>query len=158
MTRHDSIRRLIFAAAAAATLLASAPAMAQPGQQQRPQMMIQGEAHNVAVGALSGVRFEVVTQPDGGLLARGSFDNRSLFGRFELTGGRLPQRGGATCYQFTGSLHLGNDGSGFPPGTASTFVLTFTVSNGRVTGVYYLGPVGSIAYSQYGIIEGHLLP
>lgn len=116
-----------------------------------------GIATNVSVNKSSGIKIEISKIDDENYLMKGSFDNINLFGNFELNGKILPNANGegVICMQFTGMAYLGeNDGSGFPPNTKASFVITLSLTAGGAKGTYHIGKISShIDYEQYGILE-----
>jgi len=115
----------------------------------------QGTAANITVGVASEVSLTLATDGEGILTATGSFDNRTLFGRFETTGRQLPQSpdGQSTCLQFKGHMYLGDgDDSGFPQGTKTDFTLSLWVAEDGIIGIYHLGELFDRDYQQYGTL------
>jgi hypothetical protein len=115
---------------------------------------IVGTAHNVTCDRSSGVSFALAPTPLGYRVS-GSFDDETLYGRFEASGATIDcsESRGATCVQLTGTLELGADGSGFAPGTRAEFVLDLVLHGDDVTGVYRIAPVPTIPRDQYGTIR-----
>ncbi len=115
----------------------------------------EGTAANITAGVASEVTLTLDTDGEGTLTASGNFDNRTLFGRFETTGRKLfpSPDGQATCLQFKGRIALGDgDGSGFPGGTKTDFILSLWVAEDGIIGIYHLGELFDRDYQQYGTL------
>jgi hypothetical protein len=121
-------------------------------------MRMVGTGHNLTCDESTGVSL-AVTLGASGYHVQGAFDGVNLFGRFDALGQTLDcsDSPGATCMQFVGSAEFGNDGSGFPPGTHATFVLTLVIHGNDVTGIYQIGRLPSIPYDQYGTLTAAVL-
>ncbi len=121
-------------------------------QTQRPW---QGTAMNVAANATSGFTITLVTTDGTSWSATGQWDNQSLFGRFAVTGQRSECADRALCMTLTGTVQLGDDGSGFPRGTSTTFAIQLAIYDHRAVGVYHIGPLPSMGAAQYGTVDLH---
>lgn len=115
---------------------------------------ISGQATNVTVNATSGVSFKITQDAQYTYRAQGSYDSKNLFGRFDVLGVRLPLCTGtrSICLQFIGEINLGGDGSGFPDGTKSSYVMSIVIEGQSAKGVYHIGVLPGLQYEQYGIL------
>lgn len=111
-----------------------------------------GNATNVTANASTGVRFTMSTTDNVAYTVDGAFDNVNLYGRFDGAGRAVPCDG-AVCVQFEGTVRLGGaDGSGFPEGTRTRFVLSVSVSGPNAVGVYHIGRLEGMPVEQYGTL------
>lgn len=122
---------------------------------------LKGKAINLTVGKSSGVSFEMREMKDTqGQIAMsmyrayGQFDNKTLFGAFDLFGRKLRTCKKKMCLQFVGEISFSEMGN-WPRGVKTTFVLTVMVSaNGKkAIAVYHIGPTPSMDFTQYGTLE-----
>lgn len=117
------------------------------------KITLNGVGTNVTVNKSAGVTMTISYQQNE-LLAKGKYDSKNLFGRFDLKGKFLPCFGrGNLCMQFVGYLEVGNDGSGFPQNTQGEYVMSINLSANGAHGVYRVNNLPSIPYEQQGILE-----
>jgi hypothetical protein len=114
---------------------------------------VAGTGHNLTCDETTGVSM-TITHTGPSYRAQGAFDAVNLFGRFDAPGRQLSceDSPGATCLQFVGTVEFGGDGSGFPLGTRTTFVLTLVIHGNDVHGVYHIGRLPDFDYEQYGTL------
>ena len=92
------------------------------------------------------------------ILAEGGFDNKTLFGSFKAEGVTLPAcRLGYQCLLFSGTFYVG-EAAGYPNGSKSNFSMTVAINpdDKRIIGVYEIGELPNVPYSQYGQINGKI--
>lgn len=111
-----------------------------------------GTGTNVTANASTGVRFTMTTSDDAAYTVEGAFDNVNLFGRFDGAGRALPCDVGV-CVQFEGTVRFGGDGSGFPEGTRTRFVLSVAVNGPNASAVYHIGRLDGMPAEQYGLMS-----
>ncbi len=110
-------------------------------------IVLQGSARNQTVGKTDKVAIVLANQEGGAMRASGTFGGKDLFGDFEAKGKKTPCPSGARddsalCVAFDGILKLGEDGSGFRPGTRTDFRFVLVVTEGKATGYYRVGAMG----------------
>ncbi|MEY2725628.1 MAG: hypothetical protein RLZZ458_1495 [Planctomycetota bacterium] len=102
-----------------------------------------GTATNQTFGLTDTASF-TLHQTSAGTILTGRFGEQQLFGRFQspaVVAWQLPN--GEQSGFFNGLLQLGDDGSGFPSGTAHPFKLTLRFTPNGVQGVYTIeNPAG----------------
>ena len=118
------------------------------------ELILRGPSTNVTVNASDTVSFSIKKIGEDRYVTSGRFGGQSLFGGFSLPGRCLNGcfEKDYRCLQFTGELVLGNDGSGFPSNTRTSFVLSLVVKPDQIAGVYRVGELMDRDYEQYGAI------
>ncbi len=120
-------------------------------------LTMSGIAINVCVNKSAKIKTTLIKEADNTYTLKGEFDNKNLFGVFDIKGKKLPYAygEGVLTMQFEGEIYFGgSDGSGFPANTHSTFVVTLIISITGVTGTYHVGKIlPYVDFDQYGTIE-----
>jgi hypothetical protein len=97
-----------------------------------------GTATNQTVGITDTASF-TLHQTSAGTILTGRFGEQQLFGRFQTPATAAWQlNNGVKTGYFSGLLQLGDDGSGFPSGTAYPFKVTLRFTPDGVQGAYVL--------------------
>lgn len=103
-----------------------------------------GSVTNTTINKKGSVEMEITEIAPNKFKCTGKFDEETLFGRFNLYGEKYenPNLPNALSIKFNGQIHLGdNDGSGFSPGTKTTFFSNLNIFNDNVTGEYLLDEI-----------------
>ncbi len=131
-------------------------AQAEPGAD---RWNVQGVAFNAGVNASTGFEMILTQNADGVVTASGQYDNVNLYGRFLAIGAELPCAPPGRCFQLRGSFEVGGeDGSGFPAGTTTSFTLTVALSAGQINSIYHIGALPTLDFEQYGTMVGFVVP
>ncbi len=123
---------------------------------------VTGKVTNVTVGKTTGVTMKITKEGEAGYRAVGKYDSKKLFGRFNVPGKMLEADDTGSCLQFKGDIEFGgNDGSGWPEGTKSAYVMSLYFTKKEVVGTYHISRLEGIDYDQYGTMKlsaHHLIP
>ncbi len=114
-----------------------------------------GSVLNLTVNRSARVSMRI-TYLKGEVRAIGSYDNKNLFGKFNVLGEVIYLSEGKepSSLQFEGDLLLGNDGSGFPPGMKGHYVMTLSFNPSLIRGVYEVSNLAPyMPINQYGILD-----
>jgi hypothetical protein len=136
---------LVFVPAAPAAVAADDPV---------ETIYLEGTVTNLSVGKTAKVRFRITV--DGkSLRAKGGYDNKNLFGTFDVPGRVIHKTDDTVSMQFSGDLEFGGDGSGAAPGTKMAYAMTLLISENKVRGVYRITPrvFASPEEEQYGTMD-----
>ncbi|MBV6393815.1 MAG: hypothetical protein KPEEDBHJ_03059 [Anaerolineales bacterium] len=115
-----------------------------------------GTATNTTASRSSGVSFNITTNDNVTFYARGSFDSVNLFGRFDTSGKQVScENSQNVCFNFSGDVFLGDDGSGYPTGTVTTYEMNIIIDkNNNATGTYIVGKLlPNKDYKQFGVLD-----
>lgn len=125
--------------------------------QDKPLFILKGNAFNAAVNVSAACEMTIYQVDQENYRLKGRFDNKNLFGSFNIYGTQLPVANGneTRCMQFSGKVQFGgSDGSGFPEGTRTSLVVTLSLSPAGVKGVYHIGRIPpTYTYEQYGTLD-----
>lgn len=114
---------------------------------------LKGIGNNITSNVSAGIQLSVLREEESAFRAIGRFDNVNLFGSFDLAGKVVKASENTLTLQFKGNLQLGNDISGFPPGTLIPFSMTLNLAMNRVTGVYHIEQTKESAHDQFGTLD-----
>jgi hypothetical protein len=125
------------------------------GGAEKTDIEVSGTVTNVTVGKSTGVTFHITSEDGKAFQARGAYDGKNLFGRFDVPGEVVYSRPDVTCFQFSGDIEFGGgDGSGFPTGTKTTYVMSIMLTKQDVKGVYRIGKIPpDVELEQYGTMD-----
>ncbi len=118
---------------------------------QSTQYVLEGTATNATNYKTAGVNLTITMPGDNVYKCTGRFDEKTLFGRFELTGKKITSTDnpGATTLHFTGQINFGdNDGSNFDPGTTTTFTLSLVIFTDNATGTYIIDEIPNSSWAD----------
>lgn len=119
-------------------------------------VFLSGHGTNVTANKTANIFFTVYYNPEDSLYrAVGKFDDKNLFGSFDVIGKELYCPGEEVCLQFNGLILNGYANDNFPKGTSTKFVMSLVLHPERATGTYHIGKILNIAadYEQYGILN-----
>src|SRR5262245_16261570 len=119
------VRMMVLAAVAGLGLLVPTAA----ADEKNETIRLEGTVTNMTVGKSAGVKIQILFV-DGRMRAIGAFDNKNLYGKFDLPGQVVSKADESISLQFAGDLELGDDGSNFPKGTKVRIVMTLSVTDG----------------------------
>jgi len=140
---------------AALCLLLGVFALADETQSRSVDIPLVGAVTNVTVGKSTGVTLRITSSDGVTFRAKGAYDSNNLFGHFDVPGKIIKSGSGSLCLQFTGEIEFGdNDGSGFPSGTKTTYVMSIMLGEREAKGVYHIGKIlPDIDWEQYGTMD-----
>ncbi|AGX86362.1 tetratricopeptide repeat protein [Candidatus Symbiobacter mobilis] len=149
-----------------AAWLMGAQALAQAGEASKAPLgepkvlyVLDAIANNTTAQKSDGVTLVMVSEDGQHFRALGGFHSKALFGRMDALGAKAacpPQVTdmATSCFGFDGTLHLGNDGSGFPADTRAGLHLSVRLKDGKGTGDFQIAPVGELLpQAQHGTLE-----
>ncbi len=110
---------------------------------------ISGTVRNILVNQGASVKMQITREANGEWRAKGEFDNKNLFGRFDVAGRPIFVRDDYVSVQFKGDIDFGPEG-GWKVGTRSTYVMTICLRAADADGVYDIGLLPNRDYHQYG--------
>ncbi|QHV95110.1 hypothetical protein [Spirosoma endbachense] len=113
--------------------------------------ILTGTVTNATVNKTGSVEMELTEISDKTYRCSGKFDEKILFGRFDLYGRAFVDLNApsALSIKFEGVLKFGNgDGSGFAPDTKAAFLTTLNIFSDNVTGSYLIGEIPNSSYSK----------
>lgn len=136
------------------------PASKPPAAEPKVLYVLDGTAQTwTFIKRSDDVTLVIVSQNGAHFRALGGFGNKDLFGRIDARGAMTPCPAEVTdpatsCFEFDGSLLLGDDGSSFPAGTRAGLHLNLRLNSGKGVGDYRIAPVGELAPKvQIGTLE-----
>jgi hypothetical protein len=117
-------------------------------------LTLSGTALNINSNKSTGVTF-VIYEQDGAYHADGAYDSVNLFGRFTTTAAFVTKDyDDCVCIQFTGTMTLGDDGSGYPSDTRIPYTMNVLITRGGAKGIYHIGKIPpGMEWDQYGILD-----
>lgn len=121
--------------------------------------LLTGIATNITSNKKGKATFEVSKITSNVFKCVGRFDEKTLFGRFEVYGEKFKNEDfpNAISIKFNGQIKFGdNDGSGFKPGTKTTFLIVLNIFPHNATGHYTIDEIPNSSYSntkQNGVLE-----
>jgi hypothetical protein len=117
-------------------------------------LTLSGTALNINSDKSTGVTF-VIYEKEGTYHADGAYDSVNLFGRFATTAAFVTKDyDDCVCIQFSGTMILGDDGSGFPSDTRIPYTMNVLITRGGAKGIYHIGKIApGIEWEQYGFLD-----
>lgn len=117
-------------------------------------ILLEGKVHNISVNKIGSVKIRLYEKDDS-LYADGEYDSKNLFGRFTSEAVTVTRETpDFVCIHFEGMLSLGDDGSGFNPGTETEYDMSLILYRGGADGIYQIGEIGNdIEWDQFGTLE-----
>ncbi len=110
---------------------------------------ISGNVRNVAANKPASVSMTIIRDESGEWRAKGEYDNKRLFGRFDVLGRTVHVGNDHVAVQFKGEITIGPEG-GWDRVIKAPYVMTICLRGDDADGVYDIGEMDGYDYHQYG--------
>lgn len=123
------------------------------------KIILVGQAIDSAFNKQTAAYLELTEYPYNIFKCQGKFDEKEIYGKFEVTGGDINEVSDPNYLDLSlnGDIFFGNgEGSGIPPGTKAGFKMHLYIHSDIVKGSYIIEPIPNTPFSsqqQSGIFE-----